>query len=162
MNFLRKMNGFEKHKETCISIIFAWTRGYYKLCNKHLIQRVLSHLKIDLSGKHQFTQIQKELVTNAQKAGYHIRVEENSVTLMYMPVFGGWVWQLVYYTAKDRGTLMYKTCPLCLAPRFPIVCRNGILSPDFCINGHELNMHDATETIDLTRFKIDKTFFVIP
>jgi hypothetical protein len=77
------MNGFEKYKNTCIAIIFAWKRGFFKGCHKDLMKQCIKKVKIDLSGNQYFPQVLHDVITHFENVMAFENVLQTPFTLLH-------------------------------------------------------------------------------
>jgi hypothetical protein len=147
------MNGFEKHKMTCISIIFAWTRGHYKLCNKHLMRRCIEFLKIDLRGKHHFEHLVKEARENLQIYLPNASFSHDMSGFELYYSHRGWKWAFSFCLQGKNVITRVLPCPTCMSP----LTFKEYDSKYLCLHDHVVPTYpepDDVNVLDLSRFRI--------
>jgi hypothetical protein len=162
----KRMNGYEKYKNTCTSIYFAWTRSsIYKNIPKELMLMCIRFLKIDLQWYQSFPNMAKDIVGYA--IGYHpsLQVDPNSFRLAKRA--NSYVWN--YYSVNldnfKEHDFFIQCCESCMAPvKYEIALIGDVLDDGIqvtepstwkqtCVNGHVRLSHLLSREIPMLRRK---------
>jgi hypothetical protein len=140
------MNGYEKYKNTCTSVYFAWTRSnIYKDMPKGLILKCIGFLKIDLRGNQSFPMLTQNImneynaleeVVHIDPDAFHINIPRDNKYCL------NWCYTILDLKSDVVRSSFVRSCSTCLAPvrfipRTEVQIGRMSTHHSVCVHGHE-------------------------